>query len=106
LKRIGENAYQATALAFPDCVSVGASRDEALEKAQCEIRARLAEGEVVSVEIDEPRQPATEEEHPWQKIIGIFADDPTYDDFLAEVEAFRRQVDAEEPQQLDASPGH
>ncbi|MCP4289571.1 MAG: type II toxin-antitoxin system HicB family antitoxin, partial [Gammaproteobacteria bacterium] len=33
------------------------------------------------------------EKHPWLKFAGIWADDSTWNDFLAEVEAYRRQMD-------------
>ena len=32
---------------------------------------------------------------PWVKYAGMFKDDPDFDDFLAEMEAYRREIDAE-----------
>ncbi|WP_339384952.1 hypothetical protein [Iningainema tapete] len=55
---------------------------------------QLANGELVTIEIDQERSP--QETDPWIKHMGIFADDPTFDDFLAEVAAYRQLVDAQE----------
>ena len=97
LKRVSESRYQATAMAFPDCAVVGSSREEALAKVRCAIRAYLAEGEIVRVEIDEPQ-------HPLLRFAGMFADDPTFDDFLSEIETYRREVDEEQRLHAEASP--
>lgn len=51
---------------------------------------RPSQGEIVIIEIGKL-------EHPWLKGAGMFKDDPTYDDFLAEIEAYRREVDEAEP---------
>ena len=50
---------------------------------------RPAPDEVVAVEVGAP-------EHPWLKWARMWRDDPTYDDFLAAIEAYRREVDAEQ----------
>jgi predicted RNase H-like HicB family nuclease len=97
LKRVDENQYEATALAVPECVAVGASREEALEKARCAIRARLADGEVVSIEIEEP-------EHPLVKFAGMFENHPMFDAVLADIETHRREVDEAERRHADAAP--
>ncbi|NEP41509.1 MAG: STAS-like domain-containing protein [Okeania sp. SIO2H7] len=34
--------------------------------------------------------------NPWLQMAGIFADDPDFDDFLAEIEQYRRELDAEQ----------
>lgn len=34
--------------------------------------------------------------NPWLDNFGRFKDDPTFDDFLAEMEAYRRELDADE----------
>jgi predicted RNase H-like HicB family nuclease len=96
IKQVGENCFQAQPLAFPDCAVVGTSREDALANVRGEIRARLAAGELVTVEVEE----ATE--HPILRFAGIFADDPTFDDFVAEIEGYRREVD--DAQGLHAEP--
>jgi predicted RNase H-like HicB family nuclease len=89
LQQTEDDGYKATPFVFPDCVAVGKTRDEALTNLKVALNARLSQGEIVTVEVGEP-------EHPWLKGAGLFKDDPTYDDFLAEIEAYRREVDEAE----------
>ena len=34
--------------------------------------------------------------NPWLQMAGIFKDDPTYDEMLAYIEQYRRELDAEQ----------
>jgi predicted RNase H-like HicB family nuclease len=97
LRHTDGSGYRATPLLFPDCVAVGKTRDEALANLRSLLDARLAEGEIVMLEVGEP-------EHPWLRGAGMFGEDPAFDDFLAEVEAYRREVDAAETDRADLSP--
>ena len=97
LQQTAEDSYKATPLAFPDCVAVGKTRDEALANLKAALDGRLSQGEIVTVEAGEP-------EHPWLKWAGVFKDDPTFDEFLAEIEAYRRELDEAERQRADVSP--
>jgi predicted RNase H-like HicB family nuclease len=82
LQQTADDGYKATPLVFPDCVAVGKTREEALANLRAALDARLAQGEIVTVEVGEP-------EHPWLKGAGMFEDDATYDDFLGEIDAYR-----------------
>ena len=81
-----DNRYKATPMAPPDCAGVGSTRDEALANARAALAERFAEGELVTVDVGGA-------EHPWLTGAGMFRDDPTFDDFLAEMEAYRRHLD-------------
>lgn len=96
VEQTDEQSYTATPLLFPDCVAVGQTRDEALERIREALGARLERGEIVSVEVDVP-------EHPLLKFAGMFKDDPNYEEFLAEIEAYRREVDARDRDDADLS---
>ena len=37
-----------------------------------------------------------EKPHPWLEFAGIFKDDPSFDQFLQEMENYRQEVDAQE----------
>jgi predicted RNase H-like HicB family nuclease len=80
LQHTTDNGYTATPLVFPDCVAEGKTRDEALANLKAKLSARLAQGEIVTMEVGEP-------EHPWLRGAGMFRDAPTFDDFLAEIDA-------------------
>ena len=69
LQSTAENAFEATTLAFPDCTAVGRTRDEALANLKGALAARLAQGEIVTVEVGESP-------HPWLKWFGMFEGDP------------------------------
>ncbi|MBW4523569.1 MAG: hypothetical protein KME18_00015 [Phormidium tanganyikae FI6-MK23] len=63
-------------------------------KAKVMLQEKLAVGEFVTIEVESLQSPVKGSS--WAKHRGIFADDPTFDDFLAEVEAYRRSVDAQD----------
>jgi predicted RNase H-like HicB family nuclease len=88
-----DKGYIAAVLGIPDCVVEGRTKDEAVANAKAALAERLAQGEVVTIELEAPQTV-----HPWLRFAGTWKDDPTFDDFLAEIEAYRREVDAEENQ--------
>jgi predicted RNase H-like HicB family nuclease len=97
LQQTAGDSHKATPLAFPDCVVVGKTREEALANLKAALDARLSEGEIVTVEAGEP-------EHPWLKWAGMFKDHPTFDEFQDEIEADRREIDEAERQRAEVSP--
>jgi|LakMenEpi03Aug12_release.lakeMendotaPanAssembly.Ray.scaffolds.fasta_scaffold361823_3 hypothetical protein len=44
---------------------------------------------------------STEKPHPWLEFAGIFKDDPSFDQFLQEMENYRQEVDAQEEDLLE-----
>jgi predicted RNase H-like HicB family nuclease len=91
------NGYMAQVLAWPEMKLEATTREQALGLARTTIMQHLAQGEVVKVEIK-----PEELEHPWLKFAGTWADDPTFDDFVAEMERYRRELDAEYEAELEA----
>ena len=60
----------------------------------------LRNTEIVSLEIEIPQS-----EHPWMKFAGMFKDDPNFEDVLADIKSYRREIDEnmqEYYRQLDA----
>nr|WP_236116965.1 hypothetical protein [Hassalia byssoidea] len=80
----------ATVIGLPDCQAIGATKEEALTSLYERLTERLAKAEIVSIKIEPPKA-----EHPWMKFAGMFKDDPQFDDMLADIEAYRRELDAE-----------
>lgn len=78
---------------MPDCLAEGQTKEEAVANAKVALQSRLSQGEVVMIDV-EPS--ANQEDNPLLKHFGRFKDDPTFDDYLADIEAYRRQVDEEE----------
>ena len=88
-----QNGFIASVIGLPDCVVEGATEAEAINRAKLRLKSRLAQGKIVTVEIDVPAQGLTG--NPWIDSAGIFKDDPTYDEFLEEIAKYRRELDAE-----------
>ena len=85
-----QGTYTATVLGLPDCQGQGASREEALARVRHALITRLAHAELVPLEIESPLP-----EHPWLKFAGMFKDDPLFGEVMADIEAYRRELDAD-----------
>ncbi|MEQ8998613.1 MAG: type II toxin-antitoxin system HicB family antitoxin [Coleofasciculus sp. B1-GNL1-01] len=95
-----EGGVSATVLGWHDCQARGSTKAEALEQLRKLLTARLQNTEIVSLEIDLPKP-----EHPWMKFAGMFKDDPDFEDVLADIAAYRHDLDREQGdyyRQLDA----
>lgn len=91
-----DGLFSATVVEVPDCTAEGTTQEEALTKATATLRTRLAKGQLFIVEVE--ATPAKEAANPWLEIHGSLRDDPTFDDFMAEIAHSRQQLEAEEPQ--------
>ncbi|MBW4510286.1 MAG: type II toxin-antitoxin system HicB family antitoxin [Scytonematopsis contorta HA4267-MV1] len=95
-----EDGYQATVWGQPDLVVFAPTREEALKNLNELVNTRLQNVEIVTVVIEAPKS-----EHPWMKFAGMFKDDPMFDEVLAHIEEYRRELDAETEEyyrQIDA----
>lgn len=77
---------------MPDCVAEGQTEEEAIANAKEALQARLAQGKVVTTEVETPHEV---EANPLLKQAGRWKDDPTFDDFMKEIADYRRLVDEE-----------
>ncbi len=85
----GRNGYTATVMGWPSCIARAPTREQALARLQEDLSRRLTKVEIVSLDVD-PQQ------HPMLKFAGVFKDDPLFDDVAEEIEAYRREIDADE----------
>lgn len=85
-----EGNYTATVLGLPECKAQGATQQQALTHLHDYVMARLAQAEIVPMEIE-----TTGSTHPWLKLAGKFKDNPLFDEVLADMEAYRRELDTE-----------
>jgi predicted RNase H-like HicB family nuclease len=90
IKKEPEGGVSATLLGWAECKAVGATRQEAVLRLHDLVSALLAEAEIVPVKIR-----STQSDNPWIRLAGKYKDDPLFDEFLADIEAYRREVDAE-----------
>ena len=87
------NGFVAAVIGMPDCLAEGQTKEEAIANAKAALQSRLSLGEVVTIDV-EPS--AGQEDNPLLKHFGRFKDDPTFEDYRADIEAYRRRVDEEE----------
>jgi predicted RNase H-like HicB family nuclease len=85
-----ENGYAAHALAWPDCVVEATTREDALTAIRAAILEHLEKAEIVTLEI-KPEELVNS----LQKFAGVWANDSDFDEFLREIERYRREIDAE-----------
>jgi predicted RNase H-like HicB family nuclease len=85
-----EGNVSATVLGLPEYRATGSDRTSALAALQQLLTETLSQAEIVSIDVAVP-QP----ENPWLKMAGRFKDDPHFDEMLADIEAYRRDLDAE-----------
>ena len=89
-----EKGFSATVIGLPSCTVEAPTRDEAVEKARAAAEALLEKSEIVQVEINGK---AGHNGAAMQKSFsGMWANDSTFDDFLAAMKAYRTQLNAEE----------
>ncbi|HEX9733245.1 MAG TPA: type II toxin-antitoxin system HicB family antitoxin [Thermoanaerobaculia bacterium] len=82
--------FTASVLGWPSCTATGATKAEALTRLRQVIRDRLSSVEIVPVEVDVP-----EDGHPLARFAGMFKNDALFDQFVEDMAAYRREVDAE-----------
>lgn len=82
------NGYTARLLAWPETVVEAPTREKALQQMRVLLLERLAKVEIVTLEI----QPS-EIGHSWAPFAGDWADNPYMEEFRAEIERYRREVD-------------
>jgi hypothetical protein len=85
--------YRATVLGWPELSVTGDSEQTVIERIWQAIRERLEQGKLVRIEVDGKVTSMTTLEHPWLRFLGMWKDDPTFDDLLARMETYRRELD-------------
>jgi len=90
VEREKEGSYKATVWGLADCEATGDTKETALKSINQLLTARLENAEVVVQEMALPKT-----ENPWIKCAGMYKDNPLFNDMVSEMEAYRREVDAE-----------
>jgi hypothetical protein len=58
--------------------------------------AQFKHGKLVTMDIDVPSDRSPQPSNTWIANMGIFQDDPTFDDFLTEVNTYRNAINFKE----------
>lgn len=88
-----EGRYRATVLGWPDCTVEGPSRHEVIQRARQAVVNLLARAELIRIEVKPPRTRSA-----LAQFAGIWAEDDTFDEFVAAMESYRHDVDTDEYQ--------
>lgn len=83
-----DGQFSAFVLGLSDCKSSGGTEDEAVSKLQQILQERLQHSKIVTLEIE-----STPIENPWKNVIGMYKDNPLFDEVLADIEAERSKLD-------------
>ncbi|NEP51205.1 MAG: type II toxin-antitoxin system HicB family antitoxin, partial [Moorea sp. SIO3C2] len=51
---------------------------------------RLAKAEIISLEVE-----SANNEHPWMQFAGMYANNPLFDEVLADIAVYRNEIDAD-----------
>ena len=94
-----DSTFMASIVGFPNATANGATEQEAIDKLKSILDTQFKHGKMVTIEIDLPSEKSPEKSDPWIDNIGIFQDDPTFDEFLSEVNAYRSDVDRSDAHQ-------
>ena len=84
--------FVALIVGMPAITVEGTTEEEAIVKAKAALESLLAGGKVVTIEVN-PEEPSGELAIP-MKYAGVFADDPTFEDWMDKLAAIRREANA------------
>jgi predicted RNase H-like HicB family nuclease len=91
-----DQTFMASVVGLPNITANGITEKEAIDRLKSILDAQFKNGKLVTIDIDVPSEKSPGKSDPWITNAGIFKDDPTFDDFLAEMKAYRDDVDSAE----------
>jgi predicted RNase H-like HicB family nuclease len=89
-----DSTFMASVVGLPNLTANGVTEKEAIDKLKVILDAQFRNGKLVTIDIDIPAEVTEQITDPWVANIGIFQDDPTFDDFLVEVNNYRNEIDS------------
>jgi predicted RNase H-like HicB family nuclease len=87
-----EDNFIASVVGMPNLIAKANTETEVIAKIKSALEAQLATGKFVTIEVNPeaiPHQQTTQ-----MKYAGIFADDPTFDDFMEKLAIIRQESNA------------
>ena len=101
VKNPTESKFMASVVGLSNVTADGVTEKEAIcqrqhfvnDKLKVILDAQFKNGKLVTIDIDVPSELSEEKSDPLLDNMGVFQDDPTFDDFLLEVNNYRNEVD-------------
>ncbi|WP_392535232.1 type II toxin-antitoxin system HicB family antitoxin [Nostoc sp. C117] len=87
-----ENNFVASVVGMPNVMVEANTEQEAIAKVKTALETQLATGKLVTIEVNPKELPHPEITQ--MKYAGIFANDPTFDDFMDKIAAIRKESNA------------
>jgi hypothetical protein len=87
-----EHRFIASVVGIPMVNGEGVTENEAIAQAKASLQSQLATGKFVNIEVESTQEATSQETDPWLKHLGLFSNDPSFDDFLDEVARYRQEV--------------
>lgn len=87
-----ERHFVASVVGMPNLIVEGRTEEEAIANAKTALAEQLATGKFVTIEVnpnDQSNIPVSQ-----MRYAGIFADDPTFDDFMEKLAVIRKESNA------------
>ncbi|MDX1522217.1 MAG: hypothetical protein R3264_11355 [Anaerolineae bacterium] len=89
-----DDKYIARIRDWPELVVEEFSREAAIDQMKTQLAEYLSNPpEIVQIDVE-----SQDQKNPWLKYAGMWVDDPTWEDFLAEVNAYRQEIDKANPE--------
>jgi hypothetical protein len=90
--------FVASVLGMADLVVEGRTREEAIANAKAVLIEKLARGEIVTIDVedDDGTSSIRTKGNVWREQAGRFRGDRSFDEFVAEIQSERRDLDSEE----------
>lgn len=89
-----ERRFVASVVGIPAVSAEAATEEEAIALATAALKSQLATGKFVTIEVEPTVRPHTST-FP-RRYAGIFADDPTFEDWVEKLQLIRQQANSQE----------
>ena len=89
LTKESDNRYTARAMLLPNIVVSGTDESQVLDDLRIALADVQANSRTVRLEVPSPKKPRD----PWLEFAGMWKDEPDWELFQAEIEAYRQEID-------------
>lgn len=87
-----EHGFVASVVGMSNVSVEGVTEEEAIAKVKMALESQLATGKLVTIEVES--NGAADDHSPTSSVAGIFAQDPTFDDWMEKLAAIRKEANA------------
>jgi hypothetical protein len=96
IQNLAENHFTATVIGMPDWVAEGTTEAEALARAKTILEEQLAKGKFLTLELSsDVAREHQDKKNALMQSAGMWANDPYFDEFVAEMKQIRAEEDRE-----------